>query len=182
MLQINLHPFPELTTQRCTLRQVTYNDLDEILFLRSDNHVMRYIDKARATTLEEAKGWVIAIDVALEQSSGITWGICLKGEKKIIGTIGLWRIIKEHYRAEIGYSLHPAYWGKGLMTELMAAVLPYGFKHLKLHSIEANVNPANTASINLLKKHGFIQEGYFKENFYFNGQFLDSAIFSLLAP
>ena len=44
---------------------------------------------------------------------------------------------KEHYRAEIGYALHPAYQGKGLMNEALNALLDYGFRVMKLHSVEA---------------------------------------------
>jgi ribosomal-protein-alanine N-acetyltransferase len=52
---------------------------------------------------------------------------------------------------------------------------------MKLHSVEANVNPGNIASASLLKKHGFVKEAYFKENYFFNGNFHDSEIYSLLA-
>ena len=68
------------------------------------------------------------------------------------------------------------------MKEAMDAVLEYGFKEMKLHSIEANVDPGNQPSIKLLEKKGFIKEAHFKENMFFNGSFLDSAIYSLLNP
>jgi ribosomal-protein-alanine N-acetyltransferase len=68
------------------------------------------------------------------------------------------------------------------MKEAIRELLDYGFTHLKLHSVEANINPANQASEALLKSVGFIKEAYFKENFYFNGQFIDSAIYSLVKP
>ena len=87
---------------------------------------------------------------------------------------------KEHYRAEIGYLLHPDYQQKGIMDEALKAVIKYGFETMQLHSIEANVNPANAASMKLLEKNGFVKEAYFKENYFYNGQFLDSVIYSLL--
>ncbi|MGE5859464.1 MAG: GNAT family N-acetyltransferase, partial [Ignavibacteria bacterium] len=58
--------------------------------------------------------------------------------------------------------------------------LNYGFKVMNLHSIEANVNPDNKASIRLLERNNFTREAYFKENYFYNGKFLDSAIYSLL--
>ena len=61
---------------------------------------------------------------------------------------------KESYRAELGYALHPDYHGKGIMQETMKEVLDYGFKIMKLHSVEANVNPENAASIKLLERNG----------------------------
>jgi [ribosomal protein S5]-alanine N-acetyltransferase len=89
---------------------------------------------------------------------------------------------KEHYRAEIGYALHPEHQGIGLMQEALNAVLDYGFTVMNLHSVEANVNPNNAASINLLQRNGFMREGMFRENYFYNGKFLDSAIYSLLTP
>ena len=68
------------------------------------------------------------------------------------------------------------------MQEAIEAVLDYGFTAMQLHSVEANVNPANEASKKLLDKNNFIQEGYFKENYYYNGEFLDSAVYSLISP
>ena len=88
---------------------------------------------------------------------------------------------KEHYRSEIGYALNPLFQGKGIMQEAMQAIIQYGFEIMKLHSVEANVNPANEASMRLLEKNGFVKEAYFRENYYFDGKFLDSVIYSLLA-
>jgi ribosomal-protein-alanine N-acetyltransferase len=51
---------------------------------------------------------------------------------------------------------------------------------MNLHSIEANINPENIASRKLLEKTGFVREAYFKENYFFNGKFIDSEIYSLL--
>jgi ribosomal-protein-alanine N-acetyltransferase len=94
--------------------------------------------------------------------------------------MGLWRMDKENHRAEIGYLLDPEYQGRGLAAEALHAVLIYGFKELKFHAVEANVDPMNEASKKLLLKAGFVQEGYFRESYYFDGRFLDSAIFGLL--
>ena len=66
------------------------------------------------------------------------------------------------------------------MQESIKEVIDYGFNVMKLHSIEANVNPDNAASIRLLERNKFKREAYYKENFYFNGKFLDTAIYSLL--
>ena len=64
----------------------------------------------------------------------------------------------------------------------MSAVMNYGFDVMKLHSVEANVNPDNGASVRVLQKAGFVQEAHFRENYFFAGRFLDTLIFSKLAP
>jgi len=100
----------------------------------------------------------------------------------LIGTIGFWNILTEHFRAEIGYLLDVDFQGKGIMQEALSKVVEYGFNIMKLHSIEANVNPGNISSTRLLERNNFIKEGYFKENYYYNGRFTDTAVFSLFNP
>lgn len=182
MLSVNFHPFPELYTERLVLRRVTKADVSDFFRLRSDNRVMQYIGRPVTRNIDDAMQLVNVIDDLLEKSNGITWAISSKGEKTLIGTIGLWRIIKEHYRAEIGYLLDPLHQGKGLMQEAMETVLEFGFKKMQLHSIEANVSPDNNASIRLLERNNFIREAHFRENYFFNEKFLDSYIYSLITP
>ena len=181
MLQLNFSPFPVLFTERLQLRAVMATDAKEIFFLRSDEQVLRYLDKQPAKSVDEAVEFIERIQKDQQNEDGILWGIALKDNPAIIGSIGFWRMEKEHYRAEIGYAMYPQFQGKGIMTEAMKAVLKYGFEKMRLHSVEANVNPGNEASIKLLEKNYFVKEGYFKENYFYNGQFLDSAIYSLLA-
>jgi ribosomal-protein-alanine N-acetyltransferase len=182
MLEIELNPFTNLQTERLLLREVQETDAPEIHFFRSDDRIMQYLDREKLTSEAEALEFIGRYKKAILENEGINWGICLQNSDKLIGTIGLWRFIKANHRAEIGYSLHPDFWNKGLMNEAMQAVLDYGFKTLKLHSVEANINPQNQASRKLLEKHGFVQEAYFREDYYFQGKFLDSVIFSLIDP
>jgi len=180
MPELNFTPFPFLTTERLSLRAITTEDASEIFFLRSDKQVLQFLDRAPATSLDDAIQWIRIINEAIVNNESIVWAISLKNETKLIGTITFWNIKKEHYRAEIGYALHPAFQGKGFMQEAMSSVLDYGFKTMKLHSVEANINPNNAASIKLLEKNNFIREAYHKENYFYDGRFLDSAIYSLL--
>ena len=82
----------------------------------------------------------------------INWGISLKENSRLLGTICLFKFQPENYRAEIGYLLHADFHRQGIMNEAMKPVIDYGFNTLKLHSIEANVNPSNLASIKILEK------------------------------
>ncbi len=182
MLTVNFTPFPLLQTERLSLRQLTNEDEQALFLLRSDERVMRFLDRPLAASLNEATALLQKINDALLNNDGITWGIALKNDPLLIGTIGYWKMTPEHYRAEIGYLLHPDHQGKGLMQEAITTVLDYGFKTMRLHSIEANVNPVNANSIKILEKNNFIREAWFKENYYYNGKFLDSFIYSLLTP
>lgn len=182
MLELNFTPFPLLSTNRLHLRRITNEDAEEIFFQRSDKRMLRYLDRNPIRSIDEAKQWIKMIDNGINNDEYIAWGITLKNEPKLIGTITFWNLQKEHYRAEIGYALHPDYQGRGIMQEAIDTVLDFGFKNMKLHSVEANVNPANAASIKLLERNKFVREAYHRENYYYNGRFLDSAIYSLLSP
>ena len=180
MLEINFQPFPNLFLQHYTLRQVTAEDAIEIFAMRSQPEVMKYLDRAPATSIDDAIKLINTYTDLLAKNEAINWAICLKDNPCLIGNICLWQIQKDNHRAEVGYMLHPSYFRKGIMKAVIPAIIDYGFNTLHLHSIEANVNPANTASIKLLELFGFVREAYFRENYYYNGNFLDSAIYSLL--
>jgi [ribosomal protein S5]-alanine N-acetyltransferase len=181
MIQPQFNPFPGIQTKRLLLRRMLKQDVPEILHLRSDENVMRYIDKKRAGNIDDAEQWLQIIDEALDNNNGITWGISLKEDPAfLIGSIGYWRIIKEHYRAEVGYMLNPVFWRKGFMKEALIQVIEFGFDRLQLHSIEAHINAGNTASGNILMATGFVKEAYFKEDFFFEGTFRDTIIYSRL--
>jgi [ribosomal protein S5]-alanine N-acetyltransferase len=183
MLELNFSPFPEIKTKRLLLRRLTDADAPEILFLRSDETVMKYIDREKTKSLEEAVAFIEMVNTNIDKNESIMWAIALQDKPDtLIGNIGFWRILNQHYRSEIGYMLHPAFWNKGIMKEALLATTDFAFNNMKLHSIEAHINPGNTASGMVLEKAGFIREAYFKEDFFFKGTFIDTAIYSLLAP
>jgi ribosomal-protein-alanine N-acetyltransferase len=181
MLDISFTPFPTLSTERLLLRKIDDADIDQVFRLRSDKTSLEFLDKPVMQNKSEASLLINKITNDAATNQGITWGIALKENPGLlIGTIGLWRIIKEHYRAEIGYMLLPEYFRKGYMKEAIISVNTFGFEEMKLHSIEANINPANAGSAAVLRSTGYTREAYFRENFYFNGMFKDSEIYSLI--
>jgi len=183
MLTPNFTPFPVLTTARLLLRQLTLRDAPAVMHLRSNPQVMQYINRPLTLTINEAEEWITKVEDNLVNTGGIMWCICLReAPLEHVGNIGLWRIEKENYRAEIGYMLEPALHGQGIMSEAMQLVLHYGFHCMQLHSIEAQLDPRNTASGALLRKGGFVQEGLFKENYFMCGEFSDTAVYSILSP
>jgi ribosomal-protein-alanine N-acetyltransferase len=180
MLDINFTPFPNLETERLYLRRVAKEDVNEIFALRSDKQTMKYIPRPLVKTNEDALAHIAMIDEKIENNEGINWAITLKKDLKLIGLIGHYRIKPEHFRAEIGYMLLPEYHGKGIITEATKATVKYGFEIMKLHSIEAIIDPENLASEKVLQKSGFVKEAHFKENEYYEGRFLDTVIYSIL--
>lgn len=182
MLELKFDPFPTLHTTRLTMRHITLDDTAALFELRSNPEVMQHIDRPLAVHIDEARVLIESLETGRTNNESVTWGITLKNSPTVIGTIGYWRIAKEHYRAEIGYLLHPKFQRQGIMSEAMAAAIAYGFQSMRLHSIEANVSPDNIASIGLLERTGFVREAYFRENYFWNSRFLDTAVYCLLDP
>ena len=180
MLPVNFSPFPGFITTRLRLRCIKQSDAKEIFQLRTNKDVLLYLDRDPMGSEKEATGFVNLVLDALKKNEGILWVVTHKDSDKLIGTLGFWRIIKEHHRAEIGYQLLPEEWGKGIMKEALQKVIGYGFKNIRLHSIEANIHPGNVASASLLKSCGFVEEGYFRESYHHKGKFSDAVIYSLL--
>ena len=181
MLTLNFNPFPQINTPRLCLRQISPNDVNEVFFLRSDEVVMKYIDRPKAKTKEDALKWIDLILDLENNHESINWVISVPDTLQMIGNICFWRIAKEHYRAEVGYTLHPDYHGKGIMQEALSAVLHYGFTNMQLHSVEAKINPLNIPSQKLLEKNKFVKEAYFREDYFFEGKFYDTAIYCVLS-
>ena len=180
MLEVNFSPFPDLYTSRFYLRKFTPEDKEDMFELRSNPEVMKYIPRPLAVNMEDAAKHIDVLQKALDNNEGINWAIVEPDSKKVIGIIGFFNIIKEFYRAEIGYMLNPKWHNKGIMHEVLQKIIVYGFEDLKLHSIEAIIAPENTASGKLLQKNKFRKEGAFKQNCFFEGKFLDSEVYSLV--
>ncbi len=176
-----LTPFPKLETKRLYLRNLDLTDAPTVFKQRSDPRVLKYLDRAAITELKQAEEFITQKLDLWQNNKAISWAIDLKGTTDTaIGDMALWRIIESDHRAEIGYTLLPAFWGKGYMLEAARAIVDWGFTTLGLHSIIADINPENNASRKLLHKLGFQKEGYFRENYHFDGQYLDSEIYGLL--
>lgn len=174
--------FPTLTTRRWILRAPTAHDVEDIYQIMSDPRVIRYFGSLPMTTREQAAERVASFQRAFAEQSGIRWAISEPRSGRLIGTCGYWRIIKPHCRAEIGYELASEWWGQGVMPEALSAVLAFGFTTMGLHTVEAQIHPENGGSRRVLEKLGFVQEGYFRENYFdlVEDRFTDTAVFSLL--
>jgi ribosomal-protein-alanine N-acetyltransferase len=173
--------FPPLETKRLVLREVTPDDADAMFAVRSHPDVMRYWGERPWESREQALAKIVELQQTFRNGNAIRWGLALKENGRLVGSAGFWYWQKEHFRAEIGYELHPDEWGKGYMAEALAVIVRFGFEDMGLHSIQANVDPQNKASARVLEKVGFAREGWLLENFYFDGRFYDTWIFGLRA-
>ena len=157
MKTLNFTPFPTLKTKRLLLRRLQESDAETVYKLRTDQDVIKYIDRPLSRNDNTGLAFVERITSNVKDNSAIYWVITLKDNPKLIGTICLWNFSEDHTIAEIGYELLPEYQKQGIMNEAVNAVLDFGFNSLGFKDIEAFTHKDNLGSKNLLRKHGFIE-------------------------
>ena len=172
--------FPILHTDRLVLRELTVNDAQAILNCFSNSNVLRHYGQNPLTSLDQVRQIINNFSKNYNEKRGIKWGIELKGQAGIIGTIGFQEWSTEHKRAEIGYALFPESWGKGYALEAVNKVISFGFQEMELVRIGAIVFTENDASNRLLIKAGFEKEGLLKKYMHQNNVPYDTYIYSLI--
>jgi [ribosomal protein S5]-alanine N-acetyltransferase len=178
-MEINLKKFPQLETRNLTLREMGPADAEAVFQIFADDEVTQFYDLAALTDIEQASQLIIRQADRFAQQTGLRWGITQKDHDTVIGTCG-YMFHKPSFRAELGYDLARPYWGRGIMTEALQAIIRFGFEELGVNRFQALVMPGNVASIKLLLKLGFQEEGVLREYAHFKGAFHDLHCFSLL--
>jgi ribosomal-protein-alanine N-acetyltransferase len=172
---------PELVTPRLRLRAPVPADAPALLAVLGDPEVTRYHNVPTFLTLADAEAALERLAQRYAARDTIRWAIELAERGEMIGTVGLLRFDFEHRHAEVGYEVARRWWGRGLAPEAALAVIRYGFDVLGLHRIEAGVLPGNAASVRVLQKLGFLEEGTRRDYLQFKGRFHSFRWFSLLA-
>jgi len=171
--------FPTIKTERFLLRQFVDSDLANVYKGLSDPKIIKYYGVSY-NTLEETKAQMKFFADLEKEKTGIWWAICSLNNKTFYGAGGLNSLNKEHKKAEIGFWLLTAFWGKGIMTEVMPLICNYGFKNMDLHRIEGFVETDNVNCKNAMKKLDFIHEGTMKDCEIKNGKFISLDIYAKL--
>ncbi|MBV8325742.1 GNAT family N-acetyltransferase [Chryseobacterium sp.] len=147
-----------LETQRLILKEIDESHTEDILRIRSNELINRYVKRNSPKTNYDALEFILSIRKRTQNKEIIFWGISCKGKNNFIGTICLWNFSENRQTAEVGYELLPDYHKKGIMSEALGSVLDYGFNDLNLQEILAFTHQQNENSQRLLLKHHFILE------------------------
>ncbi|ADU51838.1 GCN5-related N-acetyltransferase [Thermaerobacter marianensis DSM 12885] len=171
---------PVLETARLVLRPLTLDDVDDVYRYASDPEVARYTTWEAHRSLEDSRAFVEAQVQAYEEDQIAPWAMVLREAGRVIGTTGFVAWAPRHARAELGYAMGRSYWGRGLMTEAVRAVVAYGFTRMGLNRIEARCIPENRASARVMEKAGMRYEGLLREVMYSKGRFVDLCLYAIL--
>jgi [ribosomal protein S5]-alanine N-acetyltransferase len=162
-------------TERLTLRQFTWDDLEEVAAIKADPEVMKYIGTGQPLTPDQVRdlfsrwiedgeyGWsaqtlqrVPQLYRAVERNAHFSsWAMINKNCGKLIGRCGLhaWNLDGQ-LEVEVGYLLARPYWGQGLATEAARSVRDYAFNRLGFERLIAIICPENIASQRVALKLG----------------------------
>ncbi|MEP6925515.1 MAG: GNAT family N-acetyltransferase [Pyrinomonadaceae bacterium] len=146
-----------LETERLRFRKLTWDDLDEMVEMRSDPDVARYMggEKIRTREFNETR-----LKFYLECYDKFGFGMMAtiyKPDDKLIGWSGL-QPLEDTGEVEVGYGMIKKYWGRGIGEEAARAWLDYGFRVANLERIVAVASPENTGSWRIMEKCGMKYE------------------------
>ena len=173
--------FPVLTTRRLTLRAAAPKDAAAFLALLLQPGVTRFNNWPDAPTkaqIDRSIRWMSKVHAS---GKGCAWIIEDRKSGALVGAIRFNSFERKWRCGEIGYESHPDFWGRGLMSEAVAAVVRCGHETFRLNRIEAWTLPGNAASDRVLEKTGFRHEGVLRQKAWFKGAFHDFRMFGRVA-
>lgn len=188
---------PVLSSERFAAIPLGPEHTQDVYAIFSDPEVTRYWGHPPFTRLEEAERWIEGTRTGFRDRTLLEWGIVERGgapgeaeagsggeaadlRGPVIGTCALVGWSREHRRAEIGFALGRAAWGRGIMRELLGRLLAFAFDELGLHRLDADVEPRNERSVALLEWLGFEREGLLRERYRQGGEWQHSLMMGLL--
>ncbi|MET3106882.1 ribosomal-protein-alanine N-acetyltransferase [Oxalobacteraceae bacterium GrIS 2.11] len=173
--------FPELQTPRLKLRELNENDADVLFAMHSNYAIMSWYGTDHMIERHDAIE-LLAKYRALRKApgSGIRWGICSHESPILLGTCGFQKWNRGWNSCLLRYDLKVEARGQGYMQEALRSAIIWGFANMNLNRIEAQIHPNNRPSILLIEKLGFVREGIMRKAGYWDEQYHDLCLYSLL--
>ena len=181
MRQLNfpLDTFPLLETANLRLRELVPGDAEAVFRLFADDEVTRFYDFDSFTSVGQAVDLIASQSARFARGEAVRWGITQQSTDVVIGTVGL--VVEEaNATGGLGYDLARPYWRLGIMSEALAIIIRFSFRTINLNRLQALVVPGNIASLKLLEKLDFTEEGLLRQHAYFKGRYQDLISLSLL--
>lgn len=165
------------------LRPLEEGDADDLFGHFADPRVVEFMDIDALADVAEAVRIIRWARTLRERGHGLRWSIREGQGGAFVGTCGFNALIFDRgRRGEIAYDLGHAWWGRGVMAQVMPVIIAFAFERLGIHRLDAMVTPGNVRSCRLLERHGFAQEGILRGYGFWKGAFWDQIVYARLAP
>jgi ribosomal-protein-alanine N-acetyltransferase len=174
-----------------TVKQRTAMQIGVAVYLRSPesqdgkevielHRASRKFYRGLATPMLTQEGFAAYIE-RCKQPDFAGFLVCRLEDEAIVGSINLSQIVRGGFHsAYLGYQAGAPFANRAYMTEALALVLRQAFRKLKLHRLEANIQPGNVASIALVRRAGFTKEGYSRRYLKIGGRWRDHERWAIL--
>jgi len=130
------------------------------------------------TTAAQFRRYLARVDGERNQA----WLVCVRRTGSIVGVVNVSETVLGAFRsAYLGYYVFAGFERQGLMRAGLRAVVRHAFRTLRLHRLEANIQPGNRASLALVKSCGFSKEGYSRRYLKIGGRWRDHERWAILA-
>ena len=173
---------PTLHTERLSLRAMHPIDAEDMFDYSSREDVTKYLLWSPHASLSYTRDYLRYVHGRYSLGDFYDWAIIDQASRRMIGTCGFTRINPENDSAEIGYVLHPDFWGKGYALEAAKTVVNFGFEALGLHRIEAKFMEGNERSRRVMEKLGMSFEGYHKDEIFVKGSYRTVGVCAIINP
>lgn len=170
---------PALETNQMILRKVRPTDAEAIFSYASQPEVTANLTWRTHRSLEDTYLFIQGLQYGYADGTAADWGIVFKEDGRFIGTIGMAHTSRIHRYVEVGYVLHPDYWGRGIVTEALTAVIDFAFAH-ELNRVEAVHAVENPASGRVMEKAGMQYEGLLRKRCSIQGEYRDMKMYAIL--
>ena len=171
---------PELETKRLILRRLVMSDIQDIFEVASEPDVTRYITWETHRTLDDARRFIQVVHDWYDRQEVLYWAVLRKSDLKLIGTCGIFEWVLRDARAELSYTLGRPHWGQGYASEVVNALVRFGFETMQLNRLEGRCLLENTASAHVMEKARLNLDGILRQQLYLKGAFHDLMVYSLL--
>jgi RimJ/RimL family protein N-acetyltransferase len=172
---------PALLTERLRVRALQEADLAGLMEVNGDPVVTRFLPYAPWTSIADAQAWAQRMAGLEAAGTTLQFVIADRSDDRPLGSCVLLRYDEGSQRAELGYVLGRAHWGRGLMHEALQALLRQAFLGpLNLRRLEAEVHPDNAGSLRTAQRLGFVVEGRYRQRWVRQGQPHDTVLHGLL--
>lgn len=180
-MDINLTGTQPIETERLLLRAFISGDAQAMFSnWACDNDVTKYLSWNTHTGVNVSEAVVSGWVEANADPCKYHWAIVLKELGEPIGSISLMNFSTQHFKAEVGYCIGQRWWGQGIVTEALRAVIAYSFNVIGLNRVEAYHNVENAASGRVMQKAGMKHEGRFRQWKFKKGKFVDYDFYAIL--
>ena len=171
---------PDLETEDLILRKPRIRDAKDIYSYASDPEVARYVLWEPHRSVSETASFIRDLRGRIRAGCPSSWVVVLRGTGTVIGTVGFVWYSAENNAAELGYSFSREYWNHGYATQALRAVIDAVFSSLPLNRLEAQHDVRNPASGRVMQKCGLTQEGILRGRILNKGEYVDTALYSIL--